>query len=370
MKKFYIMIIIFISSFLYFLYVIITPKNYTVKYDVNSFEVTEAYVNESEVYHYYININNKIFPVIVDKKYNRTRKHVSFIEVKEFKETICAEIKIDDKSNIICYQDENLIDFRLSGKEVLSVYSSHTKTINDKVIGEYNKVKIYNYDSADYYIWNYKGYDLISKENNKSFNYLKEDEYNNILGYKQNQFLITPNYDSNYYFNQLKILNTDKKTLSNFNLGYDISYSSFFLGNFKNSIYLIDKKNKIQYKINLLKKTIQESGNEEDGVYIKKNNKLILSSYNKVIKENHQFKESTKYNYELHENKLYYMVKNYKILVSNLKVKYIVDIIEDNVYYISGDFLYCYSPNKGEIRLLQNNEWNFNFGNNIFVFTK
>ena len=94
--------------------------------------------------------------------------------------------------------------------------------------------------------------------------------------------------------------------------------------------------------------------------------KLELSDLNKEIK----FKKDTVYNYEVINNKLYisYLGGNNKIQISKLKVKDIVYIDNDVVYYLVDDKLYMYDKLYGEVLLLNYFEWNFNYKNMIYIY--
>ncbi len=49
-------------------------------------------------------------------------------------------------------------------------------------------------------------------------------------------------------------------------------------------------------------------------------------------------------------------------------VKEIVYSTEDTVYYLEGDTLYYYNDSDGEVLVISNFEWNFNYKNMIFIF--
>ena len=73
-------------------------------------------------------------------------------------------------------------------------------------------------------------------------------------------------------------------------------------------------------------------------------------------------------NYILEDNTLYLEILNYKIKVSDKKVKQIVYTSGKKVFYLSEDKLYQYEYLNNEELLLKNEEWNFNYNNHIFIF--
>ncbi|MFA6753464.1 MAG: hypothetical protein WCR93_04280 [Bacilli bacterium] len=358
MKKLYTLITIIIISFLCFLFIIYTPKNYTINYKIKEYYVEESFVNDKELYKIIINYNNKKFPFLIDIDYNINRKIVKDIYAKKNKNNICLLINISDKKYQSCYKKDVLIDYRLLT----------SKNSNKEIIDEYNSNKIYNYNNLKFYIWNYKGYYYISKDKKQVIKILEKDEYDNLLSYQFKNYLITPNYDEDYYFSELLIINNKDLEINSINLNNEISYSSLILGDFKNDVYLLDKKNILQYKINIKKNSVKIiSSKDKDGIIYndEKEEKMALK---KIINNNLKFTKKSKYNYKIIENKLYLGIDNYNILISNNEVKEIVKISDDKIYYISENSLYEYSPNKGEIKLIENKEWDFNYKNKIFIF--
>lgn len=357
MKKLYLLITLLIISFVSFILILYIPKNYSIMYKIKKYQVQENYVNNKELYKIFINYNDKTFPFIIDKEYTKNRKIVQDVNVKKKSESICLIIKVFKNKYYSCYENDQLIDYNL-----LSYRD------NDEVINQYNKTKIYNYNKLKFYIWNYHGYDYISGDKNQSIKILHKDEYDNFLAYQFQNYLIIPNYDSNYYFTELFIINNSNLEISNFNLNNEISFSTVILGDYKNDIYLLDKKNKVQYKINPKKHTTKVVGLlDKDGI-IYQNGKLKNVSLNKIINNNLKFSNILRYNYYLDNHKLYLKISDYKILLSNKDIKEIIKIDNEKVYYLSNSTLYVYSPQSGEIKLLENNEWNFNYKNKIFIF--
>ena len=56
------------------------------------------------------------------------------------------------------------------------------------------------------------------------------------------------------------------------------------------------------------------------------------------------------------------------MIVSNKDIKDIIAIKEDNVLYLVDDTLYFYNILYGEIKVMTNFEWNFNYKNNIYFY--
>ena len=54
--------------------------------------------------------------------------------------------------------------------------------------------------------------------------------------------------------------------------------------------------------------------------------------------------------------------------ISENKVKDIVYYDNESVYYLVDDILYKYSSEYGEVKIMSDFEWNFNYNNMIFVY--
>ena len=94
------------------------------------------------------------------------------------------------------------------------------------------------------------------------------------------------------------------------------------------------------------------------------NNKLF---YNKIL-----FKNDKIFNYTVINNSLYYSYYNSDKLIkaSNLEVKALVSYDSYNAYFLVGDDLYKFDSSQGTIKLANYFEWNFNYLNKVFVFSR
>ena len=356
MKKLYTVIVTLLFLFIYFLFVLYNPKDYEVNYKIEEYLITEKYVKTTELYEFYINYNDRVYPLMLEFNYNKNRKNIKDIKIKN-NDSDCIYATIRDIEYPVCYKDNTIIHYSLVEQENFT-----------EEIDKFKKTTIYDYDKLNYYIWNYKGFDFISKSCNKSIELLKNDNYENLLSYHFKNYLVFPNYDEKYFFEKIYIINMKNNNVSNFNLNEEVSYFSNFMGYYKNDLYLLDKKNQKQYKINVKNQKIKTIGSlNKNGVVINLN-RLEKYPIKTIITKNLTFKYLTKYNYEIINKKLYLKIGDYKMLVSNNDIKEVVQVIDDKILYLSNDFLYSFSPSSGEKKLLQNKEWNFNYQNKIFVF--
>ena len=240
------------------------------------------------------------------------------------------------------------------------------KPTESKELSTYNKISIYNL-KHDYLVWNYKGYYQILKDDNKSLDIFKKDNYKNYLSYQTEKYLIFPDYDSEYYFKKIYFYNIEDKILNNITFDNEISYDTYYLGNIDNKVYFIDKKNKCEYELNLKKKTLKIVSKNDYGI-IYNNGIWEDATLTKLINNELKFTNNSIINYKLEDNTLYLIIDNKKIKISNENIKQIIHTNSNIVYYLSENKLYSYEYLKDETLLLKYDEWNFNYNNHIFIF--
>lgn len=352
MKKIIVLILVIIISFTTYLIVYLTPKNYQLEYKINNIDIKEEYLKKEKIYYFEIKIKDNIIPIINHAKYTRKRKLITKVE-EYAKESNYYIVTILNKKYNYCVDKDTI--------------SSGINKPKPKLIEEYKNIKIYNNDN-DYIIWNHKGFIKISKDKNQTYDLLKNDNYENSLAYSIDNYFIFPNYDSKYIVNNLYLFNNKEDSISIISTKNDISYDSYFMGMYNDNVYLLDRKNKKEYNINLERLEISEEKltNEEIVMHNYKND--TRKSLNKVIKTKEKFKKNINSDYQIIDNKLYQIIKNIKIQISNQKVSSIIKYNDNEVYYLVKDKLYHFDYEKGEELLLSYSEWNFNFQNQIFIF--
>ena len=362
MKKIYLLIILILLTFICFLIILFKPRNYTIEYKVNDLLVKENYIKK-EGYYIYINYKDTNYPIYINQEYNRKRKLVQNIILNELDKEICLNVTISNNSYNICSEDNTIKPLDAMSDDYKLKFNTNKKIL--KEIDNYKNIKIYNND-LNYFIWNYKGFYLINNKYN-TLNIFKKDNYQNILTYQTEDYLLFPNYDSDYYFTKYYIYDIKKDNLKEIDFDFEISYDSYYLGHISNEIYLIDKKNQVEYLINLKRNSVDIISKDNTAKYYN-GSKLEDTSLTKLINNETKFQINSIYNYSLKDDKLYLNIKDYQILVTDKKVKKIVHINKDTVYYLSNDELYSYKYLDNNKLLLKYNEWLFNYNNHIFIF--
>ena len=72
--KIYILISIFLLSFIVFLIILYLPKNYDLTYKIDNYQVVESYNLDKQLYQFLIKDNDKSYPLLLIGKYHRNRK--------------------------------------------------------------------------------------------------------------------------------------------------------------------------------------------------------------------------------------------------------------------------------------------------------
>ena len=364
MKKLYFMLTIILLLIGTFIITTNIPKNYKINYKVNNIEVEEEYQKNTKDYHFLLKYKNTEYPFVVSKKYQKQRKILEKIKVIEDDKDTCLIITLDKQTQTLCSDKNGLKDYNLINSEL---YENNFKSQTEsKIIKTYNKIDIYDLNS-NYLIWNYKGYININKNNQEVLDIFKNENYSTQNTYQTNKYLIIPDYDSKYYFNKIYIFDTEKQLLNDINFDYEISYDLLYLGEVKNKLYFIDKKNKNEYALNLKKFELKKIKLKNEKIEIYQNEDWATKSLKDVINKNITFTYYSSFNYKLIDNYLYKIIDNHNIKVSNQKITSIISSNGNNVYYLVGTKLYRYNG-KNEKLLLEYKEWKFNYINQIFIF--
>ena len=226
---------------------------------------------------------------------------------------------------------------------------------------------MYNYN-YNILIWNYKGFNYIKNDKISEIKIFDKDIYDIPLHAKINNYILIPNYEEDYTFSSIYLLDTNTMKISNFSFNYNISFNSIFLGTNDKSIFLLDKQNKIEYELVPHKEKIRIVSSKKKGI-IYEYNKSKKVSMTSLINGKSNFKYYNTYNYELTDNKLYlsYIDQKIKYQISNQTVDKIQFINNETILYLVKDDLYLYTPTSGEIKIMNYNEFNYNKNIPIYI---
>lgn len=359
MKKLNILIIFLLSLFIIYLLILLIPRKYQLSYEVKNFQINESY-KDNNMY-YLIKKDDISLEYIYRSKYSSSRKNINNIDEYSSNDNYCLYMNISHYP--ICLNNNEYIDYRLVDNDSYKKYTTQASYINKKVN---DNITINTTNNNKIAIWNYDGIMYFNGDSSKEIKIFDGSYYEVNLNYLANEFLFIPNYDAKYNFSEVYVFNMKTNKIDKWILDYEISFDSIILGHNKNNIFLLDKKNKTEYKLELKKRKIElltEPVVYQDGL-------AINTTINKLINNIDIFAYQHNYSFEVINNKIYYQYNksNNKTLLSNKVNPVIISYTDDYCIYLIEDSLYEYNLNNGEVLLITNYEWKFNFINQIYVY--
>lgn len=353
-------IIIFLSS-------CDTSKSYSLEYNLNQYDISENYDINRNLYYYQITSNKKKYDFIYKSELLENNKLIK--KIKEFTngDDTCITIKSDFiKTSPLCTHKNNQISYHLVNEELkkeLSEYYKNKETINKKI----NNYTLYSNENI--LIWNYKGFNYIKNKKNTNIKIFKEDIYEISAATHINEYILIPNYEQKYNFNELYIVNLKTLEVDKWEINYDISFDSYVNGINDKSLFLTDIKNEIQYELVPHKKKMRIVGkkNKDGIVYVDGKEEKI--SMNELIKKDIYFTSSNPYKYILENDYIYlsYADAKLKTKITDKKVDKIITIKDNAVYYLIDNMLYKYDNEYGETKVIEYEEWQYNDINPVFI---
>lgn len=354
MKKIVGLIIFLVTLFSLFLYFYFRPSDYELTYQVNKFKISEKYDKQNKKYLIKITNKDNTFEFITYDKYTNKRQLINKIDVENFDNSTCLKVQ-SNYLNIYPLCKEN---------NIYISYYAYKQDNNEKVIKNYENFKVYDFNNQTFLLWNYHNIVYLNKDKTNKYQILDNDIYNLKLPLAFNNYLLIPNQENEYSFNTIDVIDIKKNKLKTIKLDKDIYFDSYYLGNIKDKVYIVDRKNEEEYELNIKNGKLTKIKNPK----IYQNGKWEKVSITKLINNNYSFASTPNINYELKDSTLYAKIDSEQIKVSNRKITSIITTKDDKVYYLSEDTLYYFDLLNGEKKLLTYNEWQFNSNNMIYVF--
>lgn len=327
--------------------------DYTIKYKLEEYEVTESF-NGKEA-HFIITIEDKTYDYLYFHKRFFDRKRVTRIDSEEVNDYLCLTPSIKGlEGYTICSSGEEALT-----KEVIE---------NSLIYEESDKDFEFNSLSEDEYmlIWKYDGFYFLNDKEMKSINLFNSERYSNDLMYKIDNYIVFPKYENNYLFNTFIILDMTTGKYKEVETKYSINYDSYYAGNKKNSLYLFDNKNENLYEINYKKNKVELIGSSIRGFIKYENGKEKNAKLEEYTKDKITYFNTNKESVNVNNNVMIY--NDFNLKFSNFDIN-VIDVIEDKVFFVYKDNVYKYE--KGITNLVCHYfELNFNSEGKIFVFNK
>lgn len=367
MKKLVLFITIITLAFISFLVWYNMPKEYEITYQQNDFQITEKYLKEEQVYQFIVQKEDYTYEWVENQKYIKRRKIIETIEEIQNEDEICIAMKSKEIDiSPVCKKDNQYIDYHMVNSKIKEQLSS-MKTLEESQTETYQNIEITNLDRYDYLLWNYKGFYHISEKGKEEIPLFSKDIYNIHIAGIVGNYMIVADYEQEHNFDRLYVINLKNNSVEEWKLKNEISFDSYIAGSKDKSIYLVDKKNKIEYELVPHKKKMRKVGTSDKKGRIYQNGweKISLT---KLANEEYHFEDKKLYHYEIMDEKLYRKDIARDVLISSFPVKHIVTELNDSVFYFTNNTLYRYDPIYGERKVMENFEWNFNYQDMVFIY--
>lgn len=354
------LILIFIS------WLIFRKKDYTIEYEKNDYKIKETYNKEKDYYSFLISKGEKTYYTILPNSHFLSKKLIYEITTLETEEENCIKIFSNKlRFSPLCQKENTQISYHLVSEEMKEKLQEKEKEIPlQKDV--YNQIEINTLLYNDYYIWNYRGFYHLKNDTKETISLFEKDIYEPKLLAKVEDYLFIPDYNSEYFFEKVTLLNRKTGKQEIWKLKEPIYFDSIILGELDGFLYLVDKHEKVEWKINPKKKTMEKIGNEKDGGTTYQN-KWIDVSMTKLLNNDYTFKGIYPMEYKI-ENGLKAKIENQEILLKEQSPTKIITTLEKGVFYLQDDILYTYQEEYGEVQIMKFFEWNFNSTNVIFIF--
>lgn len=386
------------------------------EYEIGNYSVVEKLrINQKEKSYDFIVTNKDKDTFIFDITETSSRKKKIIKDIKSYKE-----------NNLKCiypiYKNKFVTDVRClyDGKQVSY---SYLKQINNKDIDKIiekvkkdgfnnpkwsekdekaewvgtgsRKVKVYQESLIDDYsflVWRYKGLYVLNSKEMEVYDFLDNDQYDNVYSYLVSNYYVVAVIDSDSgRIEEIVCFDVEKRETKTIKFKEKTSIKYYFNGVIEDKLYVTDVGSKKQYIIDPKKRKIEvlEAAKEqfisykngqkiavepnillEEEVYF--GLKVELEELNKIYDDIVEVKEILEYYYFRTENAIYRVNKNNlekaELLFSFDDISEWVVVGKDMLVVVS-DKVYFYNDEVGLSLILENSELKYNY-KNICTFWK
>lgn len=383
-----IILVIFLLVLVYFGYRILI-KEHEVSYTIDKYRIKEHfYINKNHYYDLIISKDKLNYTYTLDKNLSKEKRIIKEIKTYKSNNLVCIVpiYKENIELNVYCDLDNEEVsndyliktynnDFKIIKKKIKKYKIKYPS--NKNIYKKYKKNTVFQnniLDNYNYYIWNYKGILVLNNKELKYQKILNYDLYDNIMAVSIDRYYVLfENTDVNgikniYYYD------SKNKKLNTFKLKEKLSKDSYINGVVDNYIYVTDRKNKKEYKINILKKIITQVDDDINYITYQNNKKKELSKSDFFMNDQY-FDNTYTVDNKIKDNNYYYYYKNnriYKSLDTNKKHSKLLleleDIKEWKVYndiivIMAKDTIYQYTEKEGLRKIVKSNELKYNYKN-------
>lgn len=386
---------------------------YVIK-DDKKFEIKEVLtqntLNEVDNYYIEIKVDNDVFNFQIYDTYSKATgiiKHVKYFSNTNYKCVLPYLEKNKQFTDMMCKKDDIYYYYNsIKGKD--PELDSYAESILDfskyedkeEVLKKTKNIYVYdNLVKNDYLTLDYfKGIYVIDNNSKyKKIELFKKEKYGRDLSAIIDKYYLCADYDEEYEFHKFKVVNLENYKQSEIISNYNISFDSYIQGIVDNEVYIFDRTNKKQYKINIKNKEVYFIG-DENGIKIYKNGEFIKGNayessqtdimFSRIATDNN-FKKDGYELLQMNGNVLsgyilaYKKVNNvydvYRINVQNKDIitylfstNDIKQINSDykNIYYKDDKYIKYFNETTGIKTIIRYNELEFNNKLKFYVYSK
>ena len=365
--------------------------SYELKYNDQNYKIHEIYKDDR--YNFEINIDDNYFVLDTDNIYHKKKKVIDKIYYYNTEDIKCIYTPLEN-TNIICLENSILKSYYETSKYIKPFvkelkklgYDNPSWNIKDSKIKKIDQVEVYqdNISNDTYiYVYKYNGFLKITNKDLSKINTFNNDTYLNTLGVQVDKYYVIPNYDDKHDFKEIYVYNMKNDKKKTIKLKKQISTDSYINGIVDNKIYITDKDNLTQYKIDPKKRKVEEVGNITEGGLIYQNNKFksinmyefrkteikYEQDYSNIIPEYQYINKVNNNYYYLKDNKFYKYNSTFDVTQILFKSE-ATNIVMNNedIYFIKDNKLYLYDGYIKEV--LKYDELSFNSTNRYAVYKK
>ena len=397
MKNFKKIIFVIIVVFIVLSITNYLKKEHTVKYKINNYDIKEHfYLSKGHYYDMIITNKKKKYIYTINEDLGKDKKIIT--DIKEYKSNdltcIVPVYKENITNNFYCLLNKQQVSanylYDTNNSDFKKIYKKAKKhniklSQNNKSKKNYKNLVVYQKNiSKDhfYFIWNYKGIYVVSKDEIKYKKFVDYDIYDNVMDCVVDDYYVLFDNSSVNGIEDVYYYDINKDKLDKFELKTKLTKNSYINGVVDNSIYVTDRKQKKEYAVKIKDKTITEVDNDQTKYLVYDNNtkkELTKSDYfmkdfffdnnliiDKKITKSKELKKEYNYYYFIEDSKLYKALdtnKTHRILLAELDN--ITDwLVRDReVLLLRDDTIYVYIDGKGLRKILTTNELKYNYKN-------
>lgn len=383
-----ILLVIFLLILVYGGYRILI-KEHEVTYKVDNYKIKEHfYINKNHFYDLTISNNKENYNYTLEKKLSKQKGIIESIKTYKSNNLVCIVpiYKKDIDLNVYCNLDGNEVsidyllkkknnDFKVIKKKIkeykidLPSSSNTSKSYKNNVIFQNNLNSKYNY-----YIWNYKGILVFNNKQVKYKKVLDYDLYDNIMAITLDRYYVLFENSNVNGIENIYYYDSKKDVVKLFKLEEKIDKDSYINGVVDNIIYVTDRRNKKEYKIDIKRQNIQQIDDGINYIVYENSKKKVLSKsdffmgdkyFNITLAKDGLIKEGNYY-YYYKDNKIYKALvtnkKHSKLLleINNIKEWTVYD---DVLLIVVDDKIYSYTEEDGLRKIVKSNELKYNYKN-------